>query len=223
MSPSQKDYSLIVVNPPHETVLRSYSAHLQKRARAMRSKYAKLRDQSESVFYSLTMEFPHLVERIKQVQEELALRAQGTRDTVGSLDRSSDRKFDSNNPEKVSDRYLLKNAYRMASAIAHPDKGGSAEDFAAVHAAYQAGDLASLQEFVITRNSKVLIDQIRYWETEVLKPEAQWEQYRASPPHLIATAKLSGNTYVARFYTVQFLNLTLKSLLNQFYKGAHHG
>ena len=78
-------------------------------------------------------------------------------------------------------------------------------------AAYKAGDLGSLTEFVLSREN--LHKQITYWRTETLKPEIDYRRFQASAENRIAQLYMRGNTAEAIALVHKVLSQTVTVLL----------
>lgn len=87
-------------------------------------------------------------------------------------------------PLSDADQVLLKKAYKLAASMIHPDKGGSVEEFQALHAAYIAQDLRSVQEFVL-HLGRGLYEQLLYWKTECERPSITWLEFQQNPAYQI--------------------------------------
>lgn len=90
-----------------------------------------------------------------------------------------------------AEQVLLRTAYRAAALLCHPDRGGNAEDFVALNAAYKARDLRAVQEFVI-HLEKPLEEQFAYWRDECERPEIGWIQFQQSAMYQIARELQAG-------------------------------
>jgi hypothetical protein len=125
----------------------------------------------------------------------------------------------------VANAFLLKKAYRTAASLAHPDKGGSHDDFLAVSAAYRANNIESLNEYVLARN-RDLLDQIHYWDSERLKPKINYTIFQSSNDFKVAVLQNRGEQQAASElsraileHTIFSLRIQLDQLLKEIYNG----
>lgn len=102
-----------------------------------------------------------------------------------------------------SESFLVKIAYRKVAPLVHPDRGGSAELFASVNAAYRLNDLTYLQELFL----KLVVDcplwraskeAQSYIDQEIKRPDVSLRILQTTPEFKIAKLFLSGHEEEAK-------------------------
>lgn len=213
----------LILFDPTPPILVLYAKTVKKRVIAERLQYQSRMDQFSSILEKCYDNFPELTFKVRRKKAEIQLQTRGAAATESVLDinlKATDHETD------VAQRFLVKKAYRVAASMAHPDKGGNKDDFAAVLAAYKAGDLESLNEFVLSKQ-KGVIDQITHWHFELRKPAIQWQHLTSTPEYKIVQAHLSGRHAVASDLAREVLTQLLFVLDQQLYhvirRNMNHG
>ena len=206
---SRLQNQLLVIKP--DPLLVQRVDLLKKETIKARNFYQSQLDTVNTILNTAFSWHPALLEQVADLKRRIQLLTKGVPATE-ALENST--VLTDNQQGDVAHTFLLKKAYRQAALLAHPDKGGSNEDFAAVNAAYKAGDLHSLNEYVIAQN-KTLFEQLIYWKTEALKPEAQWHKARSQPEFTIVRLMLSNQKPKAKMMAKEVLQILVASLTMQ--------
>lgn len=206
--PSQ--YAVIPFDP-QPLLLESYAKTLKRKALAARKIHQDRIDSANAILQKCYDKHPELVSKVKKFKVLIQLNTRGDAATESVLDTGLD---STPQEEAVAKAFLLKKAYKQAAAMAHPDKGGSHEDFVAINAAYRAKDIDSITEFLLSKHRSIL-DQISYWQSEQKKPEVSWTRFRSTPEFGIVRLYTSGNKERAEQMALEVLNILLASLTAQ--------
>lgn len=213
-------YAITLFEP--NPLIYQYCKNLQRSALKERQTKQILFDSLMDTLDRCYNKHPELCDKIRKLQVRVQTLTKGVPATEAVMDtniHSADRELD------VAQELLLKKAYKQAASIAHPDKGGSNDDFASINAAYRAKDLGSLTEFVISKN-KTLVEQVEYWKSEILKPDMKLKEFQAQPEFKIIRSYVSGRQEEAYSLAKVVLNYKLSYLTQQSLqtrKATHHG
>ncbi len=206
---ASQSYPLDLVR--EDPCLTSYLSSLKILALSEREHYAELADLFEADYMKATESFPEDMHRIHALEDhynDLVQSEGGVPDTEGVY---TNRK-ESRNPDEVADRFLLKQAYRVAASVAHPDKqGGSAEEFALLNAAYKAGDLDTIMSYYLGRCGN-LHQRLHFWYTETQKPRVRWLEFCNTVQYRVVVLRMNGDYHRARLLVKQALNQVAASL-----------
>lgn len=116
-----------------------------------------------------------------------------------------------------AERFVLKKAYRKAASLCHPDRGGSNDEFQAVHAAYLAGDLYSLNNFVLSKQEPDL-SWIQHWIDDAARCDVAWVEFQASAEFYLARLHEQGQTGKAVLLYRQALHQVLNNFQQEEYQ-----
>jgi hypothetical protein len=201
----------LILHTKDNPLIKHLTVLYKRKALKERKTYLSRVDFAQVVFTDLAQQFPDLLKKINSLQSQIRLRTKGVAATE-SLPA-----LDSVNNEvqlNAAKSFLLKKAYRQAASLAHPDKGGSDDDFNAVKAAYEAGDLDSLNEYVIASHHN-LIEQLTHWKNECLKPEAKWRDFVSKDTYKAVQLHQAGNRNAALRIVKRTLELSIVSLMQE--------
>ena len=201
----------LILYDPVDPALAWYSGTLKKLVLAERARTQARVDSANKILQDCFDKHPEMIAKIRAFKTLVQLNTRGAAATESVMDTEL-----SSVPqeEAVARAFLLKKAYRIAAAAAHPDRGGSHDDFAAINAAYRAKDLDSITEFLISKQRSIL-EQIAYWRSELEKPEVSWTRFRSTPEFSIVKYAMSGNTQRAEQMALEVLRIMLVSLTAQ--------
>lgn len=189
-------------------LLISYKDLLRAQTLKKREQVAKRIDTALGICQKVMEPHADLTKRIIDIKSRIRARQKGiplteTLEPVGVDNLLSD-----------GEAFLLKKAYRAAASLCHPDKGGNKDDFQAINAAYRSKDIGSLNEYVLSFQG-TLNEQIRYWQTEVQKPDIEWGVFRASNENRIAQLYMQGQHAEADTLAKTLLTLVLSQAIAQ--------
>jgi len=201
----------LVVYTAENCLIKEFARSLKAKVLVERKRVKAWVDDVNTTFTFMCDAYPELLEQISAQRALIRLRTKGTPATE---DLPSVNSVNSQSALEAANFFLLKKAYRQAANLSHPDKGGSDEDFQNVKAAYKAGDLGSLNEYVIARNHN-LIAQTKHWQIELEKPNAQWQKIVSEEPYRAVALFKAGNKKAAMVLTKKILELTLVSLIKE--------
>lgn len=187
-----QNYPLIVWSQ-NDPLLVCYNVMCRDRALGARAHYTGPRDVATTRIWDECARHEDLLAQIDDIKGRIRLLTQGVPQTE-TLDRKHALAGSVQNED--AEGMVLKKAWREVCKTAHPDKGGDTKDFQALKAAYEAGDLGSLTEWVITSH-KTLIEQIEYWRTEEQKPARDWSVLQRMDQFKILRALMTGQTALA--------------------------
>ena len=200
---------------------------------ALEKHYKRLTDKERSWWLSrvdyydrlilpILREHTALYASVRKLKSEIQLQTKG----VPSTEAISNDVMSMNPVRQDSaNRFLLKKAYRMAAAVAHPDKGGSHDDFLSIHKAYRAGDMSSLNEYVLSRRLG-LLERIKYWDDERRKPRIKHQLFQATDAFRIVQYIALGQHEQAVALgelLLKHMILSLQLQLNDLLKEQYHG
>ncbi len=154
---------------------------------------------------------PTLADQIRQARIRIRNLQRGAALTE-SFDDEDDSVLDNNLTD--ADRFLLKKAYRKAAALAHPDKGGDTSEFVAINEAYKAGDLNSLNEYFLLRQTPGRAT-VEYWLTEEIRIDVQWRKFCTTNEFLLAKTHQQGHVDLAKRLAREILEEHLNRLEEQ--------
>lgn len=196
----------LVLYDPYRPVLRAYCENCKKKAFAERARVTIRLDHANDVIWHEMAQHQDLLDKIETVKTRIRLLTRGEaltelQDEQKPLDELSD-----------GERFLVKKAWRAVAARVHPDvQGGDATLFDFMHKAYEAGDLRTLTEYVLS-STKGLEAQIEYWLTEIKRPEHNWQILQQMDQFLVLRLKMSGNHQQAKDCARQILVHQLTNL-----------
>lgn len=151
-------------------------------------------------------EFPEELDKIAKLRRNLRYLSTGV-PTTESLDTFIDPLSDLTD----ADRHTLKVTYRRAASLAHPDKGGSTEDFLYIREAYANGDIDALREYVVFRIDPNR-NMLNYWNQQIDQAATRWEVFRSTPKFKIAQFHMFGQHQMARTRAKTFLDKSAQDL-----------
>lgn len=185
--------SNLVLWQPLDPLLGAYCSSTALSARRARS---RLRQKIESVLAinrPLIAELEPLIDKINRVKYRIRLLQKGAPAT-DSLDAYSAADAVSNGSD--ADRFLLKKAYRAAATVAHPDKGGTTEEFQSVYDAYLARDIHALNNYVLAKQAPTL-ELIQHWLDDIARCDVAWVEFRTTVEFEAASLVQQGHTEMA--------------------------
>lgn len=193
----------LVLYVEDDPLLKGLLTSVRVRAIIERKALTDLVNSVNSVFLDIAMKHaPDLLRSLQDARSAKVTLTQGVPDTVGATtDPLANR-------TRIDD-YLLKLAYRKAAQIAHPDKGGTVEDFQAVKTAFANGDTKTLFEYT-TLGDKSLVDQITYWKQQVAKTAVERETAAQDFRFHIIRAYRLGQVDHAIHLTKSYLNQVIR-------------
>jgi hypothetical protein len=171
-----------------EFVLCAYLLKAKRDARIARELLNRRIENVRQVVAPIYEDFAEIMDRIVQTKNRIRVLTRGaaTSDTMAAPQRK-----DAFETMSEADLYVLKRAYREAARLAHPDGGGSVEDFQSVYNAYLAKDLYALNSYVLSRQ-KPSIDLIRHWLTDAERCRVAWVEFQASGEFTVASLIMRG-------------------------------
>lgn len=175
--------NLIVYNPD-SPILVAWCHRLRAIAIRARREVIRKKDMIHVVSARIMEQHQNKLNRIASIRNRIRLIRRGVPLTEAFDSVTNTSQLDDNLSD--ADRFLLKKAYRKAASIAHPDKGGSLEDFHAVREAFLAGDLASLNEFFLLQHG-TLHQRIEYWLSQPAASHVDWVRFRATNEYAVVT------------------------------------
>ncbi len=202
-----------MVIPPDDHLLRALSLHFRSIAIKERERVKQFKSYIFSIVEPIQAEFEADLSRIARLKNELQINQKGEARTESLESYTSKNVLSQLSP---ADRFLLKKAYRYAARLAHPDGGGSGEDFHAVHQAYLQGDLTSLQEYALSRHKSIL-EQYVHWSVEKDRPSVDLETFKQNAEFQIARLVLRGKPDQARKAMRMVIQSLESSLLKENY------
>ena len=204
------------VLPPETWLLEQQSFVYMGKALQARKELQQFKNYISSVVEPLEAEFEKELSRIARMRNDAQANEQGVPRTESLETYTNATVLSQLSP---AERFLVKKAYRYAARLAHPDNGGSAEEFHAVRQAYLQGDLTSLQEFALARHKSVL-ERYAHWSTELERPAIALEEFKQGTAYKVARLVLQGKLDMAR----QLLRLSIEIIETQLLKARFdHG
>lgn len=201
----------IICYNSNNPILEWYEKGLKIRALNVRKRHQQQFDHADFVLDRLCEDFPKLVGRIRDLQGQVSTLTKGVPQTeTVDLKEHTEESYQ----EAVAHAFLLKKAYRAAVAIAHPDKGGSSDDFNLVAAAYKAGDLHSLNEYVISANYN-LIERISHCLNDIQRSQIAWTAFQSTEYFRAVKFYMAGDHKRASAQARLLLEVKILSLLKE--------
>lgn len=198
-------------------VLQNLLRWARKQTIANRQRTAQKIDAVRRVSSQIVAHHQDTLDAIKRARQRARLTQRGVAATE-SLDVPDTSEVLANNLNDA-EIFVLKKAYRQAAALAHPDRGGSADEFQAVHAAYRAKDHAALTEYLLSKQ-ETSRSQLDYWMIAVNKPDIDWVRFQSTPEYFISRLYTQGKQELAIKTAGELLQAELsRSLLDEF-KGS---
>ena len=202
----------LIVRPTHSPLLEAYCHTLTKEALATRKRYVSLTAQTEDLVNRLIAdpENEHLNKEVKR----LRLNIRNLQTGIASTDMQEPPKAIESLTD--SEKVLLRSAYRKCAQIAHPDKGGSKDEFDSVFKSYEHGDLNALIEFhLLKTNDKSVFDRIEYWKTALDAPKVAWEKHKQSAVFTLYQMVQQGRSKTAMSEIQNMLQSIIRHLLEE--------
>ncbi len=190
------------INPVEKVYLRNLRQKLHAAKKRIEGRIVDCLNRVDEV----CKDFPEELQKIGKLRRNLRYLSTGI-PTTESLDTNVDPLSDLTD----TDRHTLKVAYRKAASLAHPDKGGSEEDFLYVRESYANGDLDALREYIVFRIDPDS-NMLDYWNQQVGQAEIRWEVFRSTPKFKIAQLHLMGNRKAARAHAEAYLAKAIQDL-----------
>lgn len=184
---------------------------------ANRAVVARRIDAVRSVSAILFTHHAELVEAIKRSKQRARLSQKGAAATE-ALDVPDTKEFLANNLNDA-EIFVLKKAYRQAAALAHPDRGGSVEEFQAVLAAYKARDQSALTEYLLSKQQPAR-HQLDYWMVSLHKPNIDWVRFQSTPEYSLSRLYTQGKQELAIKTAGELLQAELSRSLIEETKGS---
>lgn len=171
---------------------RAYTNKVQAKAKAARAATSRKIDQIQQIVAKVLEGNKELLDSIVQTKIRIRLLQKGVPATESLEDEVSP--F---SEKTTTDLFLLKKAYRLAASIAHPDKGGSEDEFYSVKRAYENGDIESLQ-FYYKLKQEDGFDPLGYYQNEIQKAAIDWITFQTTPEYDLARLHMQGHTDEAK-------------------------
>ncbi len=174
----------LIVYQPDSPLLIAFCRSLRIKTYLARKEVSRKKDMIHGTASLVMHHHKDLLQKISSIRTRIRMLERGVPATE-SLDPQEDiHQLDNNLSD--ADKFLLKKAYRKAASLAHPDRGGSVEEFQAVQAAYQAGDLSALNEYFIASGREGILSQIDYWIVQKDAASVDWEKFQTTNEFIIA-------------------------------------
>lgn len=163
-----------------------------------RGRYAALLDQANDILWAMYALNPDLEQKIVAVLDRIRIRQEGEPMTEFEDEPTPMGDGPDTQTNKSAQKFLLKKAWRLVRTLVHPDKGTGQqrEEFQVLKAAYEAGDLNALTEYVLA-SQKTVLEQIAHWRTEVAKPAINWQVLQRMPAFRVVRAFMAGQRDLA--------------------------
>lgn len=201
MRPSPVNYPLVVV-PRTNPLIKHYADCMMRRAFVARDKLKKQIANVRTINQPLGDDFPELTQQIAA----MLVRVRNLRRGVPATESLSAPQQSESGRTKVSEAetFLLKKAYRKASWLCHPDRGGKHEEFVMVTDAYHAGDLNSLNAFVLSKQENTE-EMVQHWRRDAERCKIAWVEFQSTPEFALATLIQRGNYPLAASFFEKLL------------------
>lgn len=156
-------------------------------------------------------QFADIQAEVLELNHEISLITSGVPQTEELDDLSST----SESMLSRGEQFVLKKAYRLAASLAHPDKGGSAQEFYEVTLAYKTNDVKALTAFYLAKRQESLIDLVAYYQDQSQKPRIQLQEFYKDIDFQITKAAQAKNHLLAAELAKTHLNRIRLALVMQ--------
>lgn len=204
----------LIVYDPVSPLLRAYCHASRLRAWTERAAHADRMEQMTDLVWSYSSQFVDLNERIAEMRLRIASLSKGIPQTE-LVDDDHTVDWTLSEEERRAQQQILKKAWKYVAQHAHPDKGGSREEFQFLKEAYESGDIRPLTEYILQLDAP-LMEQIAYWRSEYERPAIEWIRFRTMNQFQIVQAHMRQDLIRAELLAKQMLQDRLSALEQEY-------